>query len=140
MRVILLLFTMEKISAINYNGVRFIIEDEGAQRQLQALQRIYDKFNEPYIAGEIYHNPELIKRQEHIQEFSAKDINRWIEGHKLDYPYFVFTCTDPSITISTKAGNTIDQNKVYISEYLPTEPYADWDADEDDVITIYYGD
>lgn len=131
---------MEKLSKVTYNGVEFTIEDAGAQIKLEALQKLYNKFNEPYIAGGIFHESELIKRQEHIQEFPAKDINRWIEGHKLDYPYFVFTCTNPATIIYTKAGNSIDQNRVYVTEYLPTEPYEDWECDEDDVITIYYGD
>lgn len=130
---------MEKISTINYNGIEFTIEDEGAQRKLQALQYFYDKFNEPYIASDIYRQPELIKSQEHIQQFPAKDINKWIEGHKLSYTYFVFTCTNASISITTKAGNIINQDRVYIAEFLPDRPYTDWEADEDDIITIYYG-
>lgn len=54
-----------------------------------------------------------------------------------DYPYFYYNSTSKDRKLYTKAGNTILQNMVCLTEYLSNEI---GDLDIGEVITIHYGD
>ena len=91
---------MAKISYLNFNGIDFTITDGEAQIKLDALQKLYNKQNEPYLAS-IYNQPSIIKEQDIKEDIPADRLGEWLAGAKPNYSYFVFTATNPSLTLTT---------------------------------------
>lgn len=100
------------------------------------------------IIGEVYKNKNKITSQsitiqKHSQTFLAKDLGAWIEGEKLDYPYFTYRSNNPYIRIYSNTGTMLDQDVTFSSRFLPTEndinDYYFEGINEGDTITVYYG-
>lgn len=101
------------------------------------------------IIGEVYKNKNKITSQsitiqKHSQTFLAKDLGAWIEGEKLDYPYFTYRSNNPYIRIYSNTDTLLDQDVVFSSRFLPYKndinKYYYEGINEGDTITVYYGE
>ena len=100
------------------------------------------------IIGEVYSlknkiSSQSITIQKHSQTFLAKDLGAWIEGEKLDYPYFTYRSNNPYIRIYSNTGTMLDQDVTFSTRFLPYKndlnEYYFEGIKEGDTITIYYG-
>lgn len=100
------------------------------------------------IIGEVYKDKKAIPSQsitiqKHTQTFKAKDLQEWINGEKLDYPYFTYRSNNPYIRIYASTGTMLDQDVAFSTRFLPYNDEVGKEyyegISEDDVITIYYG-
>lgn len=110
-----------EISKISINGKVYEVVDKESRAAISKWTETYLPY--PSIKKEV---------------IESQNISEYIrDGFKvLDYPYFYFYSTSKDRVLYTKAGNTLNQNRVYLSEYLSNE--ID-DLDEGELITIYYG-
>lgn len=112
---------MKGISEILINGVTYEVVDKESRE-------LISKWTETYLPY-----PSIQK-----DKILSQNISDYIkDGFEiLDYPYFFFTSTDKDRVLYTKAGNWLNQNKVYLTEYLSNQIE---DLDKNEIITIYYG-
>lgn len=100
------------------------------------------------IIGEVYGlknkiTSQSITIQNHRQTILAKDLGAWIEGRKLDYPYFTYRSNNPYIRIYSNTGTMLDQDVTFSTRFLPSkndvDKYYFEGIKEGDTITFYYG-
>lgn len=121
-----------EISKVNINGVEYDIISEEQRQRIEVLEAAYNKWTEAYIAG-CGIEPADIKSQNNVQTLKAKELKDYKAP---DFSHFWYTAEKTKLI--TEYGNTILSNNhccynlwCFKGDYITT--------DEDDLVTIYYG-
>lgn len=118
------------------------------------IDRIILNGKEFYLDGlEKYLIPvkkDYIVSQEHKAVISFKNLMDWYNNPKPDYYYFTYDTSNPNIHLYTSRGNSCPSKMVFsldcVERGMDMDRFRElneWDRDftpnDDDTITIYYG-